>query len=187
MTRSELRAKAYSYLKKSRIEHVAGCELAAVRLAKKYGVDEEIAARCAILHDITKKEKYESQLEMIEKYHIDCDDQMKSTPALLHAVTGAAFAKDIFNITEEMYSAIKYHTTGKPNMTPLEKIIYLADFSEPSRDFEGVEKLRELCNENLDKAMAYGLELSIKEIQEKGQIPYKDTLEAYEYYKTVNS
>lgn len=186
MTRSELRLKAYEYLKSSRIKHVAGCEYEAVKLAKKYGVNEELAAVSAILHDITKKESYESQLELIEKYNIDCDDAQKAAPALLHAITGAALAKDVFGISDDVYMAIRYHTTGKPDMTPLEKVIYLADFSEPSRDFPGVKKLRELCDESLDKAMAFGLELSIEEIKEKGQIPYKDTLEAYEYYKTAN-
>ena len=185
MTKSELRTEAYKYLKPNRIKHVAGCEKEAVRLAKKYGADKDAAARAAILHDITKKEDYDSQIELMRKYHLDCDDDMLASPQLLHAVTGAAFARDLFQISDEIYDAIRYHTTGKPAMTLLEKIIYLADYTEPSRDFDGVDKLRKVCNEDLDAAMALGLKMSIEDVREKGRNPYKDSLEAYEYYKTA--
>ena len=81
--------------------------------------------------------------------------------------------------------AIRWHTTGKPDMTLLEKIIYLADFVEPTRDFPGVEELRELCFEDIDAAMAKGLEMSLEFIRSGGAEPYKDSVEACEWYAAL--
>ena len=117
-----------------------------------------------------------------EKYGIICDNAELNSPKLLHAKTGAAFARDLFGISDEIYEAIRWHTTGKPDMTMLEKIIYLADYIEPTRDFDGVEKLRQLAYEDLNAAMALGLEMSLEEIRSHGTEPYKDTVEAYQWY-----
>ena len=81
-----------------------------------------------------------------------------------------------------MYEAIRWHTTGKPDMNTLEKIIYLADYIEPTRDFPGVEDLRELAYKDLDAAMELGLRMSLEEIRSHGVEPYKDTVEAYRWY-----
>ena len=186
MTRQKLRDKAYSYLDKRRIAHVKGCEEEAVRLAQHYGADKDKASIAAILHDITKKCDYDEQLRLIRKYEIDCDEDELKCEKLLHAKTGAYLAKDKFGIDDDVFNAIAFHTTAKPDMTLLEKIIYLADYIEPTRDFEGVDQLRKLCYENIDEAMKLGLEMSLEEIESRGQIPYKDTFKAYEYYKTVN-
>ena len=184
MTKSELRTEAYRLLDKKRVPHVAGCEEEAVKLAKRYGEDTEKAATAAILHDITKRLKAEEQLELCEKYGLDNDEGELKAPKLLHAKTGAALARDLFAIPDDVYDAIRYHTTGKPEMTLLEKIIYLADYIEPTRDFEGVEKLRKLAHKDIDKAMALGLKMSLEEIRSGGGTPYKDTEDAYEYYKS---
>ena len=101
---------------------------------------------------------------------------------LLHAKTGAALARDLFNISDEVDDAICWHTTGKPDMTLLEKIIYMADYIEPNRDFDGVDKLRKLAYENLDEAMALGLEMSLEDIRSYGQEPYYATADAYKWY-----
>ena len=181
---SWLRDRAYEYLASKRVAHVMGCEDEAIRLSRLWGENEETAATAAILHDITKKLSFEEHLELIKKYNIPCDGEELEAPKLLHAKTGAEFAHELFGINDEVYNAIRWHTTGKPDMSLLEKIIYMADYIEPSRDFEGVEKLRELAYNNLDSAMALGLEMSIEEIREKGREPYKDTLEACVYYNT---
>lgn len=182
---SWLREKVIDYLDSKRVAHVAGCEHEAVKLAKFWGEDEDSAATAGILHDITKRCTYDQQLELIEKYGIKCDQAELDTPKLLHAKTGAELAKDIFGISDDIKDAIRYHTTGKPDMTMLEKIIYLADYIEPNRDFDGVEDLRKLAYEDINKCMVLGLEMSLVEIREKGQVPYKDTKEAYEYYVTA--
>ena len=177
-----LREKAYAYLSPKRIAHVAGCESEAVMLAKHWGEDPETAATAGILHDITKKLDHQEQLNLCEKYGIICDNAERSNPKLLHAKTGAVLAKDLFGVSDEICEAIRWHTTGKPDMTMLEKIIYLADYIEPTRDFPGVEKLRELCYEDLNAAMALGLKMSLEEIRSHGAEPYKDTSEAYQWY-----
>ena len=182
---SWLREKAIEYLDSKRVAHVAGCEQEAVKLSKFYGEDEDAAATAAILHDITKKLTYDEQLDMIAKYGISCDEAELNAPKLLHAKTGAELSRDLFGISDEIYSAIRYHTTGKPDMTLLEKIIYLADYIEPTRDFEGVDNLRNLAYKDLNACMTLGLEMSLEEVRGKGQEPYKDTKEAYEYYVTA--
>ncbi|MBR1456147.1 MAG: nicotinate (nicotinamide) nucleotide adenylyltransferase [Oscillospiraceae bacterium] len=179
---SWLREKAYAYLSPKRIAHVAGCESEAVLLAKHWGEDPEIAATAGILHDITKKLDFQEQLNLCEKYGIICDNAELSNPKLLHARTGAALARELFGISDAVYEAIRWHTTGKPDMTMLEKIIYLADYIEPTRDFPGVDALREKAYEDLNAAMALGLGMSLEEIRSHGTEPYKDTVEAYQWY-----
>lgn len=179
---SWLREKAYEYLSPKRIAHVAGCESEAVSLAMQWGEEPEKAAVAGILHDITKKLDKKEQLILCGKYDIILDKAEIDNPKLLHARTGAAVAKDVFGIPEDVYEAIRWHTTGKPDMTLLEKIIYLADYIEPTRDFPGVDKLRELCYEDINAAMALGLKMSIEDIRSYGEEPFKDSLDAFLWY-----
>ena len=178
-----LREQSYAYLSPKRIPHVQGCEWEAVRLAKRWGESEEDAAEAGILHDITKKLVLSEQLILSEKYGIINDTYETTNVKLLHAKTGAALARDLFNISDRVYSAIRWHTTGKPDMTLLEKIIYMADYIEPNRDFPGVDKLRKLAYEDLDAAMALGLKMSLEDIRSYGAEPYEVTVSAYEWYK----
>ncbi len=180
-----LREKAHAMLKPSRVAHVIGCEAEAVQLAKRWGEDPENAAEAGILHDITKKLVLSDQLILCRKYGIINDNAEEQNFKLLHAKTGAAVARALFGISDEVYNAIRWHTTGKPDMTLLEKIIYMADYIEPNRDFPGVEELRKLAYEDLDKAMALGLEMSLEDIKSSGQEPYKDTVEAFEWYSQL--
>lgn len=182
---SWLRQMVMPYLKENRIAHVTGVESQAVMLAMRWGADPDTAAIAGILHDITKAQSKEKQLKLCEKYGIILENAERENPALLHARTGAALAKERFGISDEIYSAIRWHTTGKPDMSTLEKIIYLADYTEPTRDFEGVEELRELSFEDLDRAMALGLEMSIEDLTERGKPIFHDTMDAYNWYKNL--
>jgi len=178
-----LRNKVMPYLSEHRVAHVAGCENESVKLAMHYGEDAELAAEAAILHDITKKLKLDEQLILCREYGIICDKAQLENEKLLHALTGAALAADKFGVSESVAEAIRWHTTGKPDMSILEKIIYLADYIEPTRDFEGVEKLRELAYEDLDEAMILGLEMGLEELSRWGIQPHKDSVEALNWYK----
>lgn len=180
---SWLRARALPMLKPGRVAHVNGCEAEAVRLARIHGEDEDKAAEAAILHDITKKLSLEEQLLLCEKYGIICDGSLLSNPQLLHAVTGAALSRDLFGMPEDVTEAIRWHTTGKPDMTTLEKIIYLADYIEPNRSFPGLENVRELAERELDRAMALALEMSIEHIRQQNIVPHADSVEAWLWYK----
>ena len=177
-----LRQKVIPMLSSERIAHTAGCEHEAVQLAKLWGEDPEKAAVAGILHDSTKNLRYDEQLILCDKYGIILDNAQKENPKLLHAITGAALAKDMFGVSEEISQAIRWHTTGKPDMTTLEKIIYLADYIEPTRNFDGVEQLRELAYEDLDKALALGLEMSLEELRRQNVEPHIDTVEACLWY-----
>lgn len=178
-----LRGKVLDYLDEYRVAHVAGCESEAVSLARRWGEDPELAAEAAILHDITKRCTKEQQLQYCEKYGIINDKSEIQNKSLLHAKTGAALARDLFGIDDMVYEAIRWHTTGKPDMTRFEMILYLADYIEPSRDFDGIEELRALAYESLEAAMALGLKMTIEEVRRTGREVFIDTLTAYEWYK----
>lgn len=181
-----LRDKSFAMLDKRRIPHVAGCEIEAARLAQHWGADPETAAVAGILHDCTKRLKHDKQLLLCEKYGIILDNVEKNSPQLLHSKTGAAVARDVFGVSDEIYEAIRWHTTGKADMSLMEKIIYLADYIEQTRDFPGVDMLRQLAYTDLDMAMAKGLEMSVQDIRARNIEPHVNTLNALNYYSAEN-
>ncbi|MCF2616768.1 bis(5'-nucleosyl)-tetraphosphatase (symmetrical) YqeK [Oscillibacter valericigenes] len=180
---SQLRPVALSYLKHKRIPHVLGTEQEAIRLAERYGADVEKARAAALLHDCTKKLDMPAQLALCEQYGIELDELEQKALKLLHSKTGAAIARDVFGVDDDIYSAIWYHTTGHAHMTKLEKIIYLADYIEPSRDFPGVDTLRKVCYEDLDKGLLLGLEMTIEEMTAMGNPVHRATVEARDWLK----
>ena len=183
LTLEQLRPIAMSFLKHKRIPHVLGTEQEAIRLAQAYGADVEKARRAALLHDCTKKLEMDEQLALCAKYGIELDELEQVALKLLHSKTGAAIARDVFGVDDEIYSAIWYHTTGRAGMTLLEKIIYLADYIEPTRDFPDVDVLRKACYEDLDKGLLLGLEMSIEEMRRMGNPVHHATVEARDALK----
>ena len=181
LTAEELRCVALSYLKPRRMAHVLGTEAEAVRLARRYGVDEQEARIAALLHDCTKKLNIEEQLALCEKYGVQLDEMQTWALKLQHAITGAEVARDVFGVSDAVYEAIRWHTTGKANMTALEKVIYLADYIEPTRDFPGVEELRKAVYEDLDRGLLLGLEMSVQEMENWGNLVHEDTLRARDF------
>ena len=179
----ELRPIALSYLKAKRMPHVLGTEQTAEALAKKYGADIHKARIAALLHDSTKRLSMEEQLALCEYYHITLDELERKALKLLHAKTGAALARGVYGVDDDIYNAILWHTTGKPDMTLLEKVIYLADFIEPSRDFDGVDALRAAVWEDLDKGLEMGLAMTVEEMTEMGNPVHRNTLEALDYLR----
>ena len=125
----------------------------------------------------------EEQLSLCERYGIELDELEQKALKLLHSKTGAAIARDVFGVDEEIYSAIWYHTTGHAGMTLLEKIIYLADYIEPTRDFPGVDALRKACYEDLDKGLLMGLEMTIEEMTNMGNPVHHATIAARDALK----
>lgn len=179
----KLRPVALSFLKHKRIPHVLGTEQEAIRLALRYGADVQKARVAALLHDCTKKLDMEEQTALCRQYGVQLDELEQRALKLLHAKTGAAIARDTFGVDDEIYAAIYWHTTGHANMTLLEKIMYLADYIEPTRNFPGVNELRAACNESLDKGLRMGLEMTIQEMHDRGNPVHSATLEADEYLK----
>lgn len=176
-----LRKKAYAMLDQKRVPHVAGCEAEAVKLARRWGADEDKAREAAILHDITKKDKLEEQLRLCDKYGIVLDDMERVEGKLLHSKTGAGIAKFEFGCDDEVCSAIFWHTTGKEDMSLLDKVIYMADYIEPNRDFDGVEELRRLAYSDLDRALEMGFRMSIEDMRDREITPHVRTLGALDW------
>ena len=179
----ELRKVAISLLKPQRVKHVLGCAETAVKLAQRYGADETVALRAGLLHDVTKAIDGEDQLLLVDKYGILISDFERKNPKLLHAKTGAAVAKYVFGEREEVVHAIYWHTTGKPNMSLMEKIIYLADYIEQTRNFPGVEDLRTLAFQDLDRGLLLGFDLCIDELVREKKSLCSDSLDARDYLR----
>lgn len=180
-----LRPKALSMLNGSRIAHVIGCEHEAARLANRWGADKDDAREAALLHDITKNRDMNQQLILCEIYGIITDSAEKNNEKLLHAKTGAEVGRDLFGIHGAVYDAIFWHTTGRCGMGLLEQIIYLADYIEPNRCFDGVEKLRELAYKDLRAAMSLGLKMSIDDLVQSETLPHRHTVEALKWLKNL--
>ena len=163
--------------------HAGGCSRTAAALARKYGAAETAAARAGILHDMTKALTPEQQAQFCRRYALEITQDEQISPELLHAKTAAYAAEHIFGEAPEICGAIRWHTTGRPDMTTLEKIIYIADYMEPNRDFDGVERLRHLAYTDLDKAMLLGVEMTIQEMQQR-QVPiHTNTLQARDWLR----
>ena len=177
----ELRACSYSMIRHKRVAHVMGVEEEAVKLAKFWGADPELARHAAILHDCTKYLDLDAQLKLCRKYDIPLDDLERQAVKLLHAKTGACIARYVFGEPDEVYEAIFWHTTGKADMTLLDKVLYMADYIEPNRDFEGVDRLRELAYTDLDRAMLLGVDATIREMEERGYLIHTNTLNARQW------
>ena len=180
---NQLRACSYSMMRAKRIPHVMGVEEEAVKLAQRWGADPELARRAGILHDCTKYYELPEQLDICEEYGVRLDTLEQKAVKLLHSKTGACIARGVFGQPDAVYDAIFWHTTGKADMTTMEKVLYIADYMEPNRDFDGVERLRHLAYTDLDKAMLLGVEMTIQEMQQR-QVPiHTNTLQARDWLR----
>ena len=174
----QLEKVVISLLNPNRVAHVLGCRDTAVALAKHWGANVEDAARAGILHDITKAIDGPLQLTLCGAYGKVLSDFSRKYPKTLHALTGSLVAQRIFGENENVVSSICHHTTGRADMTLLEKIIYVADYMEPCRKFPGVEKLRKLAFEDIDAALKLGLEMTLEHLANQGNEVSPESREA---------
>lgn len=181
LNHQDMTACSLSMVYAKRHAHILGVAQTAVELAKRWGADEELAFRAGILHDCTKYLSLSEHLAICEQYGLELDDMERESAKLLHSKTGAALARHLYGQGDEVYWAIYWHTTGKADMTLLEKIIYLADYMEPNRKFDGVEDLRRLCYEDLDEALLLGVRMSIEDLNERGVPIHKNTQGAMDW------
>ena len=179
----ELRACSYSMVQQKRVAHIRGTEEEAMRLAAHWGADVKLAQRAAILHDCTKYLELDEHKAICEKYGVELDELEQRAVKLLHSKTGACIAKYVFGEPDEVYWAIFWHTTGKADMTLLEKVLYMADYIEPNRDFDGVEELRALAYSDLDRAMLTGVEATIEDMLRRGNPIHTNTLQAQAWFR----
>ena len=186
LSMEELEAEVIALLNPNRVAHVLGCRDCAIELARLYGENEVDAARAGLLHDITKAIDGPLQLTLCAEYGMILDTFSRSFPKTLHALTGSLVARRIFGENENVVSAICHHTTGRADMTLLEKIIYIADYVERNRVFPGVEEMRRLAYSDLDAAVLMGLESAVAHVKRQGQALAPATIEALEYLRTQN-
>lgn len=164
-----LRKIALTLIAETRVPHVLGCEQAAESLAGRWGANVTDAKRAAILHDVTKALSLREQLILCKKYDIITDMLERSQSSLLHSKTGAAVAEFVFGENPQVCAAIRTHTTGSGDMSLLQRIIYLADYIEPNRKLDGIDELRRLSYEDIDKAMLLGMNMTIESLVSKGK------------------
>ncbi len=159
------KAKLYQVTKEilspKRWEHVSGVIDTSLKLADIYGGDKEKIEIAALLHDYAKEWSYEQLLTWLKKDE-DYEDLIKYDSQLWHAPVAARIAREEFAITDQnILAAIRYHTTGRENMSIEEKIVCLADYIEPNRKFSGVEEIREVAYNNLNKGLLLGFNFTI--------------------------
>lgn len=155
----ELKKKLSDNLYEQRYIHSLGVADEAKRLAVLYGADEEKAYLAGLLHDCAKGYSIDEQIKACKEKGISLDSITLKCAPVIHGFLGAELAESEYGITDtEILNAIKYHSVGSEKMTLLEKIIYIADMTEVNRDFDGVNKLREAVNTDLDEAILLSIE-----------------------------
>ncbi|MDD3394108.1 MAG: nicotinate-nucleotide adenylyltransferase [Anaerotignum sp.] len=182
-----MQEKLQSALSIKRYIHTMGVVDEAERLTEIYGSqsDKQKVQVAGLLHDCAKDFPPEMRDRFCKEYKVPVDDYMKKVPDLIHPFLGAEVARREYLVAdEEILEAIRYHTTGRANMSLLEKIIYIADYIEPNREpFEGLEEARRLAYLDLDMAMKYILEQTIQYVKARGRELHPFSMEALEYYK----
>lgn len=169
-------------LKPSRYVHTLGVVEVAEKLAIQYNADAKKARIAALLHDAAKNMNIDELIRISKENNHEIDEDYYNSPQLLHGVVGAYIAKNTFGIEDgDILDAIIYHTTGRANMCLLEKIIYVSDYIEASRNFQGVESLREIAYKDLDEAVIECSENTIRYILSKKLLLHKNTIEARNY------
>ncbi|MGN0445502.1 MAG: bis(5'-nucleosyl)-tetraphosphatase (symmetrical) YqeK [Acutalibacteraceae bacterium] len=163
-----------------RYQHSRNVAKAALKLAERNGADLEKAYVCGLLHDVEKNAPKEEQKRYMKQLGETLPQYVFDNPKLWHAPAGAAYVRDELGIVdEEMIHAIKYHTTGRPGMTVLERIIYVADFISDERDYPGVEKVRETAYRNLDEAILIGSQFTLVSLLKSWCVINYDTIAMY--------
>ena len=177
MVLTEIIADLKKGLKCDRFVHTKGVAEVSVHLAKLYGADEKEAELAAWLHDCARVYPTNTLIEECIRRDIPVTALDRRSPILLHAPLGVYLAKHVYGVENEaVLDAIAYHTVGREQMTTLECIVYLADMIEPSRDYPGVELLRELAEEDLTRAMVAAFDQSIAHVIRCGGLLHPNTI-----------
>lgn len=167
-------------LSDKRFMHSMNVAKAAQELAVLNGVDPKKARLAGILHDIMKEAPPEEQLKIMGASGIMLTDVERCAPKLWHAMAGAAYLQCVLGIEDqEILDAVRYHTTGRANMSLLEKIVFVADFISDERDYEGVQELREAARHGLQEAVMAGLIFTIQDLSQNQKPIHPDSLAAY--------
>ena len=181
----QIKTKVKQVLKPSRYEHTLGVMYTAGALAMRYHEDMYHALFAGILHDCAKSFPESACFSLCNSLRIPMSDIERKNPGLLHAKLGARLAEREYGITDAYITdAICYHTTGRPNMTLLDKIIYVADYMEPNRcEAPNLDEIRRLAFEDIDECLYTILESTVTYLKQKNAVIDPITEETYMYYK----
>ncbi len=169
----------------SRFEHTLGVMYTCGALAMRYGYDLEKAMLAGLMHDCAKCMPNAKKLKAAETNHLEITDLERKNPFMLHAKLGAFLAKKKYDIEDrEILDAIRWHTTGRPDMTMLDKIVYIADYIEPKRDkAPNLHEIRQLAFLDLDKALLRILEDTLGYLGDSTDHIDSMTKKTYDFYK----
>lgn len=189
---AKLRKEMEQTLEPKRYEHTLGVAYTAANLAMVHGADVEKALTAGMLHDCAKCMSHHKQIALCKKNHIPLSEiETEKHSPLLHAKAGSCLAKKKYGVADEdILQAISYHTTGRPNMSALEKIIYIADYIEPGRerakrsyaDIQNLDEVRKMAYRDLDETLCKILSDTLDYLSQKGGLIDSMTRETYEYY-----
>lgn len=169
-------------LSKKRLKHSIGTMRAAEMLAKRYGANIEKAKMAGVLHDYAKELSDDEMLKYANEFSVLSGIKLGEPLNILHGSVGAKLVSKRYDILdEEILSAITWHTIGKPNMSLLDKIVYVSDLIEENRKFPDVDFYRELAFNNLEKSLIYSFDFAIKHLMKKNMLINKNTIEARNY------
>jgi predicted HD superfamily hydrolase involved in NAD metabolism len=178
-TRDQIIKEVRAAMSEKRFNHVLRVEETAIQLAKKYEADVEKTSIAALLHDYAKEQPASEMRDLIISENLDLD-LLQYGPAIWHGPVGAVLARREFEVEdEEVLRAIHFHTIGAPEMSVIEQIIYVADYIEPGRDFDGVEKARELADFSLEEAVRFENIETIRRLVEREVQIYPKAIDAY--------
>lgn len=187
MDRIQMTEKLKTKLSPKRFEHSIGVEYTAGTMAFMYGADYEKALIAGLLHDCAKYVPNDKKISKCKKRNIPISECEYNNPELLHAKLSAVYAKEKYDVNdEEILSAITYHTTGKPAMSLLDKIIYIADYIEPNRNIlPEMDIIRKEAYSDIDKCLLHILKNSVEYLDNKRSVIDPLTKETYEYYRNL--
>lgn len=173
-------------LSEKRFLHTLGVAETSKALAKRWGADCSKAFLAGLVHDCAKELPLDKTLNFLEESGYRITWLEESAPGILHAPLGAILAKSLFEIDDEsVLNAVKYHTTGRENMTDLEKIVYIADFIEPGREYSESSEVRKLAEVDLDRAALRETDFVIKFTIDRGRTLHPDTVSTRNYLLKV--
>ena len=174
-----------SRLNEKRFYHSLCVADMAKELSLVYGEDADKAYFAGLIHDIMRNETEENMCNYIKENKIVLDDVTSSSVVLWHAVLGADYINRFLGVTDsDIINAVRYHTTGRLNMSLLEKIIFLADCSSADRNYHNVDEIRAVIKNNMNRAMYEVLDFTVNDLKNKGLTVHPDTLDAYEEFNS---
>lgn len=181
MTEQKARRLAKKRLSAKRYQHTLNVRRMAVKLAKRWGADPEKAALAALLHDTAKELPREEMLQILNDNAIMAANAQNRPSPVWHGICAAILAQTQWGVEdEEVLSAIRCHTTGKPGMSLLDEIVFLADMTSAERDYPEVDYLRQLEKKDIHQAIREALEMNLHWLEESGKPVDEETRAALE-------